>query len=58
MTIKGCKLWVPNDDNKNCSILFPNYKDSKGDYQDLVVAYNKELREDLTDLANKINDML
>ena len=58
ITIKGCKLWVPKDDKKDCSVMFPEYQDKEGKYNPYILILEEKDRKDLTDLANKLAEML
>lgn len=58
VTIKGVKLWVPKDEDKDCSFMWPSYKDSKGNYNNYVDFFNQEIAADVTEVANKLAEML
>lgn len=58
ITIKGAKLWVPKDGNKDCSIMWPGYKDKDGKYNPYILVLGEDDRSDLTDLANKLAELI
>lgn len=58
ITIKGAKLWVPNDENKDCSIMWPEYKDKDGKYQPYIIILEEKDRKDVTEIANKLAELI
>ena len=58
ITIVGSKLWVPKDGNKDCSIMWPQYVDKDGNYHDYIKVFNKDDNSDITELANKLAELL
>lgn len=58
ITIKGAKLWIPDDENKACSILWPSYKDKDGEYQSYIIFFEADDREDIRDLVDIISDLV
>lgn len=58
VTIKCASLWVPADDDKDCSIMFPSFKGHDGTYVDFVILYDDKIRKDSIEVANKIGDMV
>lgn len=58
ITIKGAKLWVPNDTNKDCSIMWPEYKDKAGKYNAYILILDEKDKADITELANKLAELL
>lgn len=58
ITIKGAKLWVPKDEEKDCSIMWPEYKDKDGKYQPYIIILDEKNRKDLTEIANKLAELI
>lgn len=58
ITIKGAKLWVPEDENKDCSIMGPEYKDKDGKYHPYIIILDEKDRKDLTEIANKLAELI
>lgn len=58
ITIKGAKLWVPKDENKDCSIMWPEYKDKAGNYNAFILILDEKDKADITELANKLAELL
>lgn len=58
ITIKGAKLWVPKDENKDCSIMWPEYKDKDGKYQPYILILGENDRKDVTEIANKLAELI
>lgn len=61
ISIRGCKLWVPKDENKDCSILFPTFekeKDGKKEYTSYITFFEEKDRADVTELANKLAELV
>ena len=58
VTIKGVKLWVPKEENKDCSFMWPSYKGSDGKYNDYIAFFEDSDKADVTELANKLAEMI
>ena len=58
ITIKGAKLWVPKDEDKDCSIMWPEYKDKDGKYQPYILILGENDRKDITEIANKLAELI
>lgn len=58
ITIKGVKLWVPKDENKDCSIMWPEYKNKDGKYQSYIIILEEKDRKDVTEIANKLAELI
>ena len=58
ISIRGVKLWVPNDDNKDITFLFPSYETKDGKSESYIVFFNKDDRDDMLETAAKLEEML
>ena len=58
VSIRGCKLWVPADENKDCSIMFPTFKDKNDKDVSYISFFEKDDAADVTEAANKIAELV
>ena len=58
ITIKGAKLWIPSDESKARSILWPSYKDKDGKFQPFIMIFKKEDADDLDAAISKMAELL
>lgn len=58
ISIRGVTLWVPNDDDKDITFLFPSYTTKDGKSESYIVFFNKEGRDDMLETAAKLDSML
>lgn len=58
VTIKGSKLWIPNDEAKPVTILWPSYKDKDNKRQPFIALFKKEDHEDLQELLENLAGQL
>ena len=58
VTIKGAKLWVPDNKEKDASFMWPSYKGKDDEYYDYIAFFEAGDRSDVTEAANKIANMI
>lgn len=56
--IKGAKLWVPDDEEKDVCFLWPSYKDKDDKNQSFIAFYDKDDISDVKEAAAKIYTIL
>lgn len=58
VTIKGGKLWVPDNKEKDASFMWPSYKGKDGKYYDYIAFFEAPDKADVTEAANTIANMI
>lgn len=58
VTIKGVKLWIPVDEKKAVCFLWPSYEDKDKNRESYIAFFDKDDREDVSNLAEKLAEDL